>query len=129
MEDWEEDLETIRYEVEWVYQAILEARKDNEKAMRLLEKLEELQDRLGTALDTIEMLSHKLENPTDKHLITLSEEDVWEYAKNEGIEIPEEKREDVIYMVKKFLESYCYDGAYTVWDAVKDAIKTALEGE
>jgi hypothetical protein len=124
-----EDLETIRYEVEWVYQAILEARKDNEKAMRLLDKLEELQDRLGTALDTIEILSHNLENPKDKHLITLSEEDVWEYAKNEGIQIPEEKKEEVIYMVKKFLEAYCYDGAYTVWDAVKDAIETALEGE
>jgi hypothetical protein len=64
-----------------------------------------------------------------KHLITFSEEDVWEYAKNEGIQIPEEKKEEVIYMVKKFLEAYCYDGAYTVWDAVKDAIETALEGE
>lgn len=66
--------------------------------------------------------------PECKHLITISEEDLWAIAEKEGIKIPEDKKQDVIQTAKKFLESYCYDGAYNVWDALKDAIKTALEG-
>jgi formaldehyde-activating enzyme involved in methanogenesis len=64
-----------------------------------------------------------------KHLMTISEEDVWAIAEQEGIRIPEDKKDDVIYTVKKYLEGYCYDGAYNIWDAIKDAIKTALEEE
>jgi formaldehyde-activating enzyme involved in methanogenesis len=64
-----------------------------------------------------------------KVLLAISEEDVWAIAEQEGIRIPEDKKDDVIYTVKKFLEGYCYDGAYNIWDAIKDAIKTALEDE
>lgn len=59
-------------------------------------------------------------------VLNITEEDVWTLAESENIKIPEEKKEHVIYMVKKYLEGYCFDCAYSVWDAIKDAIKEAL---
>jgi len=59
-------------------------------------------------------------------VLNITEDDVWTLAQKENIKIPEEKKEHVIYMVKKYLEGYCFDCTYNVWDAIKDAIKEAL---
>jgi len=94
---------------------------------------EELEDKIKQLLQEYgvkaEIKSSTGNEITIKPLITLSEEDVWAIAEHEGIKIPEDKKDDVIYTVKKYLESYCYDAGYNVWDAIRDAIKTALEEE
>jgi len=65
----------------------------------------------------------------DKPILVIVEDDVWELAKSKGIEIPQDKRDDVIYYVKKYIESYVFDAGYNIWDAIEDAIKEALKEE
>jgi hypothetical protein len=57
-EDEIQELREALYEIEQVYHTILEVREKGARASRkkFLEKLEELQDRLGTAIDIIEFL-------------------------------------------------------------------------
>lgn len=59
-------------------------------------------------------------------IFTITEADVWGLAEKEGIDVPVGKRAEVLYRVKKYLESYCYGGGYNIWDAVKDAIRDVL---
>jgi hypothetical protein len=47
-------------------------------------------------------------------------------AESKKIVIPEDKKEHVLYTVKKAVESYCFEGAYNIWDAIEDGIRDAL---
>ena len=53
----DDELEVAKYNVEQVYVDVVQARKQEISAMRLLDKLEEVQDKLGTALDTLESIT------------------------------------------------------------------------
>lgn len=92
------------------------------KAVQILEH--------GKNLITIGCPDHRQHDKTVylDSIFVLCEDDVFSLAEQKKIEIPKEKRDDVIYYVKKYVSSYCFDGAYTVWDAIEDAIKEALEG-
>jgi hypothetical protein len=61
-----------------------------------------------------------------KAVFRLSEDDVWALAESKKIVIPEDKKEHVLYTVKKAVESYCFEGAYNIWDAIEDGIRDAL---
>ena len=76
----------------------------------------------------IKVLSIKEVDSIEKSetIFSISEEEVWQLAEREGIKIPEDKKDQALYYVKKYLEGYCFDSSYTIWDAVKDAIKDAL---
>jgi len=59
-------------------------------------------------------------------VFSISEDDVWAYIKEKGIKVPEDKREDVLRYLKKSLENLCFDGAYSVWNLIEDAVKEVL---
>jgi len=57
----------------------------------------------------------------------LTKEDLLCLAKDENISIPEEYIDKIARVVKRFIESYMYDGAYTVWDAILDGIREGMD--
>lgn len=66
--------------------------------------------------------------PKSKPVFVIEEEDVWRIAERMNVEIPEEAKMDVIYHVKKAIDSYCFDSSFNIWNAVEEAIKEALQG-
>jgi hypothetical protein len=54
-----------------------------------------------------------------EYVIGISKEDVKAIAKE--LNIPEDKID--WHTVEKYLEGYMFDGAYNVWDAIKDALR------
>jgi len=60
-------------------------------------------------------------------VFSIQEKEVWAIAEKCGFTIPEEKKEEVISAVKKDIESYCTDGAYTIWDLISDSIRDVLD--
>jgi hypothetical protein len=85
-------------------------------------------DVLAAELESVKELLGKIEKTIKENraVFSISEEDVWMLAEKEGLRIPDDKKGDVLHYVEKYLEGYCFDGSYTIWDAIKDAIKDVL---
>jgi len=75
----------------------------------------------GTMLTTI-----KVQGKVSKPVFVIVEDDVWEMANRLNIEIPEEEKQHVLHVVKKYIDGYCFDSPYNIWNAIKDGIKDAL---
>jgi hypothetical protein len=83
---------------------------------------------LTADLEHVKELLERIEKTIreSKAVFSISEEEVWMLAEKEGLKIPEDKKDDVLHYVEKYMEGYCFDSSYTIWDAIKDAIKDAL---
>jgi len=62
----------------------------------------------------------------EKTVFVVLEDDVWAVANKMNVEIPEDAKLHVLHLVKKAIDSFCFDSPYNLWNAVEDAIKEAL---